>query len=385
VNRPSHPRRYAILNLISSHSSRSATILRNIMALDFSHYGGPSEEWLTVEKLLPAGPLIDTTMDPVALRDAANADRIAKKSGLMKELAHLVKMHDYTIPTRDGSTIEARSYRPVSKGGTETLPVYVFFHGGGFLFGNVDTGNEECVRVAVNTGVIVLNVNYRHTPEYTFPTAWNDTQDAFAWLHTKIVAMGGDSTRVLVGGNSAGGQLAASLALEKHLGKSEIMKSLPDIAGQILMIPCLANPCTYAQGPGRLLKRSSYTENEFAPVLSKTTIDFFMSLLKIPTVNLKDTKVNIVNATVDELRGLPPTVIGIAGMDPLRDEALLYAKLLAEANVPTEIRLFKGVPHGHRLFDQLKASNDWDECVKEGILWALERPEATGKFHVKVP
>jgi acetyl esterase/lipase len=163
------------------------------------------------------------------------------------------------------------------------------------------------------------------------------------------------------------------------------LKGLPDLAGQILLIPCLANPYTYAQGPGKLLERSSYEENEFAPLTSKTTIDFFMSLLKMPTLDLKDTKVNIVNATVDELRSLPPTVIGIAGMDPLRDEALQHAKSLAEANLPTEVRLFKGVPHGHRLFAHLKVSKDWDECVNEGILWVLGKPKATGKFHVKLP
>jgi acetyl esterase/lipase len=360
-------------------------ILDKIMALDFSHYGGPSEEWLAVEKLLPATPLIDTTMDPAVLRDTANAGRVAAKAPLMKKLAHLVKITDYIIPTRDGSAIEARTYRPIAKNETEKLPVYIFHDGGGFLLGNLDIGNEECTQVAVNTGVVVLNVNYRHTPEYTFPTAWNDSQDAFAWLHANIVAVGGDPTKVLVGGTSAGGQLAASLTLEKHLGSNEVLKGLPDLAGQILLIPCLANPYTYDQGPGKLLERSSYEENEFAPLTSKTTIDFFMSLLKMPTLDLKDTKVNIVNATVDELRGLPPTVIGIAGMDPLRDEALLYAKSLAEANVPTEIRLFKGVPHGHRLFAQLKASKDWDECVNEGILWVLGRPKATGKFHVKLP
>jgi acetyl esterase/lipase len=368
-----------------SQGSCAVIILTKIMALDFSHYGGPSEEWLAVEKLLPATPLIDTTMNPAVLRDTANAGRVVEKAPLMKELAPLVKMTDYVIPTRDGSAIEARTYRPVTKNETEKLPVYIFHHGGGFLFGNLDIGNEECARVAVNTGVVVLNVNYRHTPEHTFPTAWNDSQDAFVWLHASIAAVGGDPTKVLVGGTSAGGQLAASLALEKHLGNSEVLKGLPDLAGQILLIPCLANSYTYAQGPGKLLKRSSYEENGFAPLLSKTTIDFFMSLLKMPTLDLKDTKVNMVNATVDELRGLPPTVIGIAGMDPLRDEALLYAKSLAEANVPTEIRLFKGVPHGYRLFAQLKASKDWDECVNEGILWALERPKPTGKFHVKLP
>jgi acetyl esterase/lipase len=338
------------------------------MALDFSQYGGASDEWLAIEKLLPTR-LIDTSMDPAVLRDAANADREAEKADSMKELASHVHM----------------TYRPISKSEAEKLPVYIFYHGGGFLFGNLNVNNDLCAQTAINTGAVVLNVNYRHTPEHIFPTAWHDSQDAFVWLHANIDAIGGDPTKVLVGGISAGGQLAASLTLEKHLGKSEVMKGLPDLAGQILMIPCLASPQTYAQGPGKLLKRSSYEENEFAPILPKTTIDFFTSLLKIPTPDLKDTKVNMINATVDEVRGIPPTVIGIAGLDPLRDEALLYAKLLADANVPIEVRLFKGVPHGHRRFNLPKANKDWDECVDEGILWALGKPEATGKVAVKLP
>jgi acetyl esterase/lipase len=78
-------------------------------------------------------------------------------------------------------------------------------------------------------------------------------------------------------------------------------------------------------------------------------------------------------------------LLGIAGLDPLRDEALLYAKLLSEAGVPTETRLFKGVPHAFRRFGSaLKASQDWDDCVEQGLHWCLSKPKATGKFDVKV-
>ncbi|KAJ4366776.1 hypothetical protein N0V83_007301 [Neocucurbitaria cava] len=355
------------------------------MSLDFSQYGGPSEEWLAVQKTLPA-MTFDVNADPVALRSAVNTERENRTAAAFIDLAAQVETADYSIPTRDGSSIQARTYRSVEKSKSEKLPVYIYFHGGGFLFGTLSSEDFTCAQTAINTGVIVLNVNYRHTPEHVFPTAWHDSQDALAWLHKNIDTVGGDPTKVLVGGVSAGGQLAASLVLEQHLGKSEVLKGLPAVAGQILIIPCVAHPETYEQGPGKKLKVSSYVENEHAPVLPKTTIDFFMGLLKVDTPDFKDTKVNIVNATEDEVKGLPPTVFGIAGLDPLRDEALLYAKLLAEANVPTEIRLFRGVPHGHRRFGKaLKASEHWDQCIDEGILWALSKPTATGKFDVKLP
>ncbi|KAJ8110212.1 hypothetical protein OPT61_g6886 [Boeremia exigua] len=358
------------------------------MSLDFSHYGGPSEEWLAIEKTLPA-LTIDTSIDPVVLKSAVNKEREERTAAGMKFLTSHVQTADHSIPTRDGSTIEARTYRSNKKDKSEKLPVYIYFHGGGFIFGSIASEDFVCAQTAINIGVLVVNVNYRHTPENVFPTAWHDSQDALAWVHKNIEELNGDPSKVLVGGVSAGGQLAASLTLEKHLGKSEVLKGLPDLAGQILIIPCLATSNTYDQGPGKKIApgKSSYIENEHAPILPRTTMDFFTGLLKAPpNTDLKDTKLNIVNATEDEVRGLPPTVFGIAGLDPLRDEALLYAKLLAEQNVPTEVTLFKGVPHGHRRFGKaLKASDHWDACVDEGILWALSKPQATGEFKVNVP
>ncbi|EAT77288.1 hypothetical protein HBH56_186170 [Parastagonospora nodorum] len=355
------------------------------MALDFSKYGGPSEEWLAVEKTLPA-LTFDINTDPVTLRSAVNTERENRTAAAMAQLSAHVHTKDYSIPTRDGSSIQARTYRSVKKSESEKLPIYLYFHGGGFIFGSLDSEDATCAQTAIKTGVIVLNVNYRHTPEHVYPTAWNDTEDALAWLHQNIDTVGGRSDQVVVGGVSAGGQLAAALTLEQHLKKSDVTKDLPPLAGQVLIIPCVADPKTYDQGPGKKLKVSSYIENEHAPILPKKTVEFFTGLLKAPQPELKDTRLNIVNSTEDEVTGLPPTIFGIAGLDPLRDEALLYAKLLSEANVPTETRLFKGVPHGHRRFgDALKASKHWDDCVEEGILWVLSKPQATGKFEVKLP
>jgi len=356
------------------------------MSLDFSQYGGPSDEWLEVEKTLPALSF-DTSMDPAALQSAVNTERENRSAAALAQLSAHVHTADYSIPTRDGASIQARTYLSVKANKSEKLPVFLYFHGGGFIFGTLETEDAACANTAINTGnVILLNVNYRHTPQHKFPVAWNDAADALAWLHQNIDTLGGDPGKIVVGGISAGGQLAASLAIEQHLGKSDVTKNLPKLAGQVLIIPCLADPKMYDQGPGKLLKSSSYVENEFAPVLPKKVVEFFTGLLETPAPDLKDTKVNIVNASLDDVKGLPPTAFGIAGLDPLRDEALLYAKLLSEANVPTDIRLFKGVPHGHRRFgDALMASKHWDECIEEGIHWVLSNPKATGKFDVKLP
>jgi acetyl esterase/lipase len=352
---------------------------------DFSQYGGASAEWLAVEATLPS-KTFDLTQDPATLKKVVNCGRNEVSAAAMKTLAPKVKIQDYSILTRDSVKIEARSYRPISAPADEKLPVYLYFHGGGFLFGTLSSEDAACAQLAINIGIVVLNVNYRHTPEHVFPVAWNDTQDSFAWLHQNIAEMGGDPEKVLVGGISAGGQLAASLVLEKNLGKA--LTEFPPIAGQILIIPALAHVDTYADAQLKEMKSpevSSYVENEFAPILPKTTAQFFIGLLKTGKPSLKDTKLNPGNATSQEVKGMPPTVFGIAGLDPLRDEGLLYAKKLAEAGVPTDIRLFKGVPHGHRRFGKaLKASQHWDDAVEQGILWALEKPKATGKFDVVV-
>ncbi|KAL1608174.1 hypothetical protein SLS60_003113 [Paraconiothyrium brasiliense] len=355
---------------------------------DFSEYGGPSEEWLTVEKTLPV-PFFDFGADPKGVKTVVNNGREDASAKLMEKLGPYVRMTDHSIPTRDGSTIETRSYRAVSKSEDDILPAYLYFHGGGFLFGTLNSEDAACANTAINTGAVVINVNYRHTPEYVFPTAWNDAQDAFIWLHKNTDKLRVDRSKVVVGGISAGGQLTASLVLEQHLGKNEALSGLPAIAAQVLIIPALAHHETYAEGPLKLMRTpeiSSVVENENAPILPMKACRIFTSLLKIHHVNLKDTKINILTAaTSDDVKGMPPTMFGIAGLDPLRDEALLYAKLLSEAGVPTEVRLFKGVPHGFRRFGPaLKASAQWDRAVEDGIAWSLKKPAATGKFDIKV-
>ena len=352
---------------------------------DFSSYGGPSAEWLAVEKTLPA-LTFDLTQDVLTLRHTVNAGREESSAKGMEILGSKVITKDHTIPTRDSSTVEARSYRPISAPADEKLPVYLFFHGGGFLFGTLSSEDALCSQVAINANVAVVNVNYRHTPEHVFPTAWHDTQDAFAWLHDHISDVGGDPAKVVVGGISAGGELAASLVLEKHLGKA--LTQYPPIAGQILLIPALVHSDTYNDGLHKLLKSpevSSIVENENAPILPLKTAHFFVDLLKTGTPELKDTKLNPGLATKEEVKGMPPTVFGVAGLDPLRDEALIYAKTLSEAGVPTQTILFKGVPHAFRRFGAaLKVSQDWDEATEGGIKWAISGPTASGKFEIVV-
>lgn len=295
---------------------------------DFSQYGGPSQEWLTAAATMPAlPPGLSVAERKKHLND--QRDKIAAEG--FKVWASQIKTQDHSIPTRDGSHLEARSYRPANVDAGKALPVYIHLHGGGFFFGTLASEDAICARIAVNAQVVVLNVNYRHTPEHVYPVAWDDTADAFEWLHDNIEHLVVDAHQVVIGGISAGAQLTASFVLGQHLGA--VSASRPKVAGQVLMIPCLVNPHCYEPQLAQLRDPSvsSYEQNKDAAILPMSVALFFTDSLKIPDPQVDDLKLNPGNAQPEQVKGLPPTVFGVAGWDILRDEALLWAKLLTEA------------------------------------------------------
>ena len=146
--------------------------------------------------------------------------------------------------TRDDQTILARFYRPKDLLGDTLLPVYLFFHGGGYLLGTIETEDAECSRVADNARMTVINVNYRHTPEFKHPSQVNDAWDSFEWLGRKASVIGGDRTQVIVGGISACAGLAASVVVQQHCLIRSGDSSRPDlnVCGLLLCISWLVHP-----------------------------------------------------------------------------------------------------------------------------------------------
>ncbi|KAG7407170.1 AB hydrolase superfamily protein [Fusarium oxysporum f. sp. rapae] len=348
---------------------------------DFSRYDGVSPEWLALEASLPPAPPPDLPIPE--MKRLANEEReaIARKS--MINLAPQLQIQNHSIPSRDGSIVPARSYRPVNAPEETLLPLYIHFQGGGFMFGTLDAEDAICARIAIGSHVAVLNVDYRHTPEFTYPTQWNDAEDAFEWAHDNMNKMFGDPQKVIVGGISAGAWIAASLTLQKHLNRATERR--PPIAGQVLMIPCLAHVDCYEPQLKKMKHESisSYKTNATAPMLSVEELGWFTSLLKIKNPGVNDLKINPGNSSPEQVKGMPPTVLGVVGLDPLRDEALLYGKMLAETGVPTDINLFLGLPHGFRSHEEKIASSDrWDKVIVDGVGWILSRPSGS-EFHVK--
>ncbi|KAL4898285.1 Alpha/Beta hydrolase protein [Aspergillus ambiguus] len=358
---------------------------------DFSEYTGPSAEWVALEATLPPDPNLG--LDELKAASNKLREEAAAKAMVDEGLNTQVVIRDYAIPTRDGQTIEACTYRPSTLPASQRLPVFIYLHGGGFLFGTLRSEDATCSRIVAplaSSGqpVVVVNVNYRHTPEHVYPTAWNDVEDAFHWVHEHLDEIGGDGKNVVVGGISAGAWLTASLTLAQHLGKDVSLAKRPQIRGQILMIPCVLFTGHNGNNIAKLRDPSvsSYVQNEHAPILPVSRAKLFSSLLKVSGGKEleEDRRLSPGNATADEVKGLPPATFGIAGRDPLRDEGLFYAQLLSENGVPTDVNVFSGLPHGFRRYgNKLSESKRWDSVVCEGIKWTLSNPVAN-KFVVKV-
>lgn len=292
---------------------------------DFSNYGGASSEWLEIQKSLP---ISTPNVSIEQLKATTNDGREVVAAEEFLAYASQIATNDHDIPTRDGSYVEARTYRSRSKDSTEILPIYLHFHGGGWLFGTRNSEDAICARIAANVDVVVLNVNYRHTPEFRYPTAWLDAEDAVKWASENGKLVSGDPERIFIGGISAGGNLCASLTLQQALGRGV----KPRVKGQILMIPNLVNADCYELQLSKMKNQqvSSMEENKDAPILSWARIRQFTDLLKVENPDPQDKILSPGNASAEEIKGVPPTVIIVAGLDPIRDEGLLYGKLLAE-------------------------------------------------------
>lgn len=385
-----------ILSSTPVTTTRLQTGCRKPNMADFRHLQGRSEEWLTIHQTLPA-PANPSTEDEVrALRDATNQGREQVAKVAMIEFADDVKSADHSIPTRDGHQLQARTYRPRHL--TADTPLYIHLHGGGLLFGSLDSEDASCAGIAKECQLTVFNLCYRHIPEWRYPTAWNDVEDAFQWLASHIPSLHCDPQQVVLGGISAGAWLTAATLLTKPLPVK--LK----VVGQILMIPVLVFPECYGPQLEKLQDTafSSYVQNRDAPILPLDRMRLFSDLLGIESPREDDLLLNPGNATVGDVAHLPPTVLGIAGFDILRDEGLLFAKLLHEAgyavarpsqllsqaegedSIPTHVKIFPGMPHGFRRFgDKLSECARWDATIIQGIEWALARPSASPEFGIK--
>src|ERR1700677_4853025 len=163
---------------------------------DFSQFAAPSREWLDYARQNPlhASPGLGTVAEIRAFCSLVNAGRLrASQLELEKMTDHHVTMTNVSISTTDNQSILVRIYRSLSANGSSTTsPVIIYYHGGGFLTGTLDTEDAMCVRIVQNTPFIVISVDYRHTPDWTCPTQINDAWDARSWVLEHATDYGGD-------------------------------------------------------------------------------------------------------------------------------------------------------------------------------------------------
>ncbi|AQT80470.1 lipase [Mycolicibacterium litorale] len=211
-----------------------------------------------------------------------------------------------------------------------SLPVTMYFHGGGFAVGDLDTHDGTAREHAVAASTLVVSVDYRLAPEHPYPAAVDDVWAATRWVAGNAERFGADATRLAVAGDSAGGTLAAVVAqLARDNGG-------PRIAFQLLWYPSTMWDTSLP----------SFTENAQAPVLDNAAIAAFTRWYA-GHLDLSDPPAALAPGRAPDLSGLPPTYIAVAGHDPLRDDGARYAELLAAADVTVELHNADTLVHGY--------------------------------------
>jgi acetyl esterase len=232
------------------------------------------------------------------------------------------------IPSPSGA-IPARIYTPTKlrqRGGL--APCLVFFHGGGWVIGDLDSHDVVCRKLAHEGELIVISVDYRLAPEHKFPAAVDDAIVATKWIADNAKQLGIDAGRLMVGGDSAGGNLAAVVALAARDGNG------PKIAGQVLIYPATDFS----------MKHPSHSEPETSILLTHTVIKWFRDHYLNGLADGQDWRAS--PALAKTLAGLPPAYVLTAGADPLRDEGNEYAARLKDAGVSVTYKNFPGQFHG---------------------------------------
>ena len=235
--------------------------------------------------------------------------------------------------------IPARIYRPRTPRQSNGLaPCFVFFHGGGWMIGDLDTHDVACRKLADEGQLVVISVDYRRAPEYQFPAAVDDAIAATAWIAGHAKELGIDTERLVVGGDSAGGNLAAVVAIAARDSGG------PAISGQVLIYPATDFAMTHP----------SHREVETSILLTHTVIRWFADHYLNDKDDIDDWRASPARAKT--LVGLPPAYVLTAGADPLRDEGEEYARRLEQAGVAVTYRTFPGQFHGFftmgKLLDQ---------------------------------
>ena len=224
--------------------------------------------------------------------------------------------------------IPLRVYRPAGVADATRLPAYVYFHGGGWVIGDLETHDVLCRQLTAASGASVISVDYRLAPEHKFPAAAEDAWAATRWVVAHAAELGLDAGRLAVGGDSAGANLATVVALMAR-----------DAGGPAIKLQVLIYPVTDVMRETR-----SYADFAEGYMLTRDSMRWFIAHYLSSRDAARDWRVSPLRAP--SLAGLPPALIVTAGFDPLRDEGEIYANRLRDAGVMVDHVCYGGMVHG---------------------------------------
>jgi acetyl esterase len=281
---------------------------------------------------MPVDPSIQVLLDSMAGSDTPDLSEMAVPDArAMMAMLTIVDgepepvddVTTRTIPGPDGD-IPVRIYR---NAGSEAQPVLVWYHGGGWVIGDLESADPTARKLANRSGAVVVSVDYRLAPEHPFPAAVDDCWAALEWVAANANEIRGDASRLAVGGDSAGGNLAAVVAVKA------VQSGGPALRHQLLVYPAVDLTASYpsieSNGEGYLLTRKSML--------------WFMAHY-LGDADPKDTVASPI--FVDDLSGLAPATVLTAEFDPLRDEGAAYAERLTDAGVDCDHHCYDGMIHG---------------------------------------
>ncbi|MCL4380098.1 alpha/beta hydrolase [Candidatus Dependentiae bacterium] len=255
-----------------------------------------------------------------------------------------VQVRDIAIPGSVGE-IPLRIYTPAGAQETQ-LPVFVMFHGGGWIMGDLETHDGLCREISQQADCIVVSVAYHRAPEYKFPVPFNDCYDATAWVVKEIASYGGNPSMIAVGGDSAGGNLAAAVALKARDTRDFAL------AAEVLLYPVTNNNfatdsyVAFGSNGYYLLptKSMQFFWDSYSDA-AKDNLDYYAKPLIAPSH-----------------QGLPPTFMVVADFDPLRDDGLAYADQLEQDNVIVELKQYPTI-HGFLSFKRYPGMDDFSDSI----------------------
>jgi acetyl esterase len=283
-----------------------------------------------IEKILPLLPLKDAAnLTPQRARDELTALANSRKDLPLPQPAAVAEM----VIGGAAGPIGARLYRPAKM----PAATVVFFHGGGWVAGDINTHDRNARMLAIELEAVVVSVDYRRPPETAFPGTFDDCLAATKWAAANIAKLGGDGKRLAVAGDSAGGNLAAAVAIAC---RDQALR----LAGQFLIYPATDLAGGYASHSENA-KYPSRTQNAEGYFLTSDAMRWFAGQYVPRPADARDPRAS--PKLSPDLKGLPPAVICTAEFDPLRDEGEAYAEALKQAGVRVAYFREPGMVHGY--------------------------------------